>query len=319
MMENGSASSTSQISSQALSRRLSSSSSSPALPLREVSGDPFATQLIFPPFHAHRPPAISQPCGEAATTVNVAGFDPGALLQGGEKTAGDFDQYDGESEEGGEVSEEQRRPPPRSSSKRSRAAEVHNLSEKRRRSRINEKMKALQNLIPNSNKTDKASMLDEAIEYLKQLQLQVQMLSMRNGLNLQTMYLPGTLPALPSSQIRMSLNPDDSSLINMGLGMIPSSQDSSIHHPTFQVSKLGVSSHQQRVPAVAAISNPMPLSIDADGSQFPSFPFPVPKEALIEHNRLLQADHSGNTSGDIAGGSQQPQGGIHACKQQWKI
>lgn len=75
--------------------------------------------------------------------------------------------------------------PPRSSSKRSRAAEVHNLSEKvgsqcynlscmrvwfyvwsydfwvvliwliggqRRRSRINEKMKALQNLIPNSNK-----------------------------------------------------------------------------------------------------------------------------------------------------------------------
>ncbi|KAK7386434.1 hypothetical protein VNO78_26658 [Psophocarpus tetragonolobus] len=43
-----------------------------------------------------------------------------------------------------------------------------------RRSRINEKLKALQNLIPNSNKTDKASMLDEAIEYLKQLQLQVQ-------------------------------------------------------------------------------------------------------------------------------------------------
>ncbi|PKU85586.1 Transcription factor PIF3 [Dendrobium catenatum] len=62
-----------------------------------------------------------------------------------------------------------------SGSKRSRAAEVHNLSEKvRRRSRINEKMRALQNLIPNSNKTDKASMLDEAIEYLKQLQLQVQ-------------------------------------------------------------------------------------------------------------------------------------------------
>ncbi|XP_021687496.2 transcription factor SPATULA isoform X2 [Hevea brasiliensis] len=80
---------------------------------------------------------------------------------------------------------------PRSSSKRSRAAEVHNLSEKRRRSRINEKMKALQNLIPNSNKTDKASMLDEAIEYLKQLQLQVQMLTMRNGLSLHPMCLPG--------------------------------------------------------------------------------------------------------------------------------
>ncbi|CAL5092407.1 unnamed protein product [Urochloa decumbens] len=58
--------------------------------------------------------------------------------------------------------------------KRRRAAEVHNLSERRRRDRINEKMKALQELIPHCNKTDKASMLDEAIEYLKSLQLQLQ-------------------------------------------------------------------------------------------------------------------------------------------------
>nr|GEY31852.1 phytochrome interacting factor 3 [Tanacetum cinerariifolium] len=57
---------------------------------------------------------------------------------------------------------------------RSRAAEVHNLSERRRRDRINEKMKALQELIPRCNKSDKASMLDEAIEYLKSLQMQVQ-------------------------------------------------------------------------------------------------------------------------------------------------
>ncbi|KAH1118988.1 hypothetical protein GLYMA_17G180800v4 [Glycine max] len=48
------------------------------------------------------------------------------------------------------------------------------LPPQRRRSRIKEKMKALQNLIPNSNKTNKALMLDEAIEYLKQLQLQEQ-------------------------------------------------------------------------------------------------------------------------------------------------
>ena len=58
--------------------------------------------------------------------------------------------------------------------KRSRAAEVHNQSERRRRDRINDRMRALQELIPNSNKTDKASVLDEAIEYLKNLQTQLQ-------------------------------------------------------------------------------------------------------------------------------------------------
>ncbi|KAJ7547665.1 hypothetical protein O6H91_08G097300 [Diphasiastrum complanatum] len=68
-------------------------------------------------------------------------------------------------------------------SRRNRAAEVHNLSERRRRDRINEKMRALQELIPNSSKTDKASMLDEAIEYLKTLQLQLQLMSMRSGLS----------------------------------------------------------------------------------------------------------------------------------------
>ncbi|KAG2238480.1 hypothetical protein Bca4012_022296 [Brassica carinata] len=117
----------------------------------------------------------------------------------------DTDEYDCESEEGVEAVVDGELPSSksRSSSKRCRAAEVHNLSEKRRRSRINEKMKALQSLIPNSNKTDKASMLDEAIEYLKQLQLQVQMLTMRNGINLHPLSLPGTsLHPLQLSQIR---------------------------------------------------------------------------------------------------------------------
>ncbi|TVU35873.1 hypothetical protein EJB05_17780, partial [Eragrostis curvula] len=74
--------------------------------------------------------------------------------------------------------------------KRTRPAEVHNLSERRRRDRINEKMRALQELIPNCNKIDKASMLEEAIEYLKTLQLQVQMMSMGPGLCVPPMLLP---------------------------------------------------------------------------------------------------------------------------------
>ncbi|KAL5222869.1 hypothetical protein ABZP36_027582 [Zizania latifolia] len=79
------------------------------------------------------------------------------------------------------------------STKRIRTAEVHNLSERRRRDRINEKMRALQELIPNCNKIDKASMLDEAIEYLKTLQLQVQMMSMGTGLCIPPMLLPAAM------------------------------------------------------------------------------------------------------------------------------
>ncbi|KAK4275646.1 hypothetical protein QN277_018689 [Acacia crassicarpa] len=74
-------------------------------------------------------------------------------------------------------------------SRRNRAAEVHNLSERRRRDRINEKMRTLQQLIPHSNKTDKASMLDEAIEYLKSLQLQLQVMWM--GAGMAPMMFPG--------------------------------------------------------------------------------------------------------------------------------
>ncbi|KAF8683151.1 hypothetical protein HU200_045011 [Digitaria exilis] len=54
-----------------------------------------------------------------------------------------------------------------------------NCNAMRRRDRINEKMRALQELIPHCNK---ASMLDEAIEYLKSLQLQVQMMWMGGGI-----------------------------------------------------------------------------------------------------------------------------------------
>ncbi|KAL3515851.1 hypothetical protein ACH5RR_022753 [Cinchona calisaya] len=91
--------------------------------------------------------------------------------------------------------------PGTSGSKRSRAAEVHNLSERRRRDRINEKMRALQELIPNCNKADKASMLDEAIEYLKTLQLQVQMMSMGAGLCMPPMMFPTGLQHMHAAHV----------------------------------------------------------------------------------------------------------------------
>lgn len=69
------------------------------------------------------------------------------------------------------------------SASRSRSVEVHNLSERRRRDRINEKMKELRDLIPHhTNKTDKASMLGEAINYLKWLHHQIQIMWLTNGM-----------------------------------------------------------------------------------------------------------------------------------------
>lgn len=58
--------------------------------------------------------------------------------------------------------------------KRHRTTEMHNMTERRRRDKIKGKLKALQELIPNSHKLDKATLLDEAIAYVKTLQLQVQ-------------------------------------------------------------------------------------------------------------------------------------------------
>ncbi|CAH1428906.1 unnamed protein product [Lactuca virosa] len=105
------------------------------------------------------------------------------------------------------------------STKRSRAAEVHNLSERRRRDRINEKMKALQELIPRSNKSDKASMLDEAIEYLKSLQMQVQMMSM--GCNMVPMMFPGVQQYMPPMAMGMGMGMSMSMDMGMNHVMVP--------------------------------------------------------------------------------------------------
>ncbi|XP_061364075.1 transcription factor ALC-like [Gastrolobium bilobum] len=151
-------------------------------------------------------------------------------------------------EKNGEASElpSKRVPPSRTSSKRSRAAEFHNLSEKRRRSRINEKLKALQNLIPNSNKTDKASMLDEAIEYLKQLQLQVQMLMMRNGLSLHPMSLPGGLRPMILPQTGFNLD-EGNGFQNSTSAIASSANDESLMRSAFSFPKQCSISHQSVV------------------------------------------------------------------------
>ncbi|XP_008776593.2 transcription factor PHYTOCHROME INTERACTING FACTOR-LIKE 13-like isoform X2 [Phoenix dactylifera] len=122
----------------------------------------------------------------------------------------DVEESECQSEEAEYESGEANKPAQQSTStRRSRAAEVHNLSERRRRDRINEKMKALQELIPHCNKTDKASMLDEAIEYLKSLQLQVQIMWMGSGMG------PMMFPGVQQYMSRMGMGVGHASMPSM--------------------------------------------------------------------------------------------------------
>ncbi|PAN09825.1 hypothetical protein PAHAL_2G052400 [Panicum hallii] len=69
-------------------------------------------------------------------------------------------------------------PRPKVRARRGQATDPHSIAERLRRERIAERMRALQELVPNTNKTDRAAMLDEILDYVKFLRLQVKVLSM---------------------------------------------------------------------------------------------------------------------------------------------
>nr|XP_016488551.1 PREDICTED: transcription factor PIF1-like [Nicotiana tabacum] len=152
------------------------------------------------------------------------------------------------------------------STKRSRAAEVHNLSERRRRDRINEKMKALQELIPRCNKSDKASMLDEAIEYLKSLQMQVQMMSM--GCSMVPMMYPGVPRYMPTMGMGMRMG--------MGTGM-------GMSRPMVPYPSLVPDLAMQNAAAVAQMTPRFPVP----AYHLPSVPVPDPSRIRAAN----QPDH----------------------------
>ncbi|KAJ4828981.1 hypothetical protein Tsubulata_020634 [Turnera subulata] len=223
----------------------------------------------------------------------VRGNVSSSSLGGGSENETDDHEYDCDSEEGLEalMDEVPAKPAAPRSSKRSRAAEVHNLSEKRRRSRINEKMKALQNLIPNSNKTDKASMLDEAIDYLKQLQLQVQMLSMRNGISLHPMCLPGLLQPFQLSQFRTGAVEDNSPPhMNMATSSRPLNVETPAPPAMFSFQNHCTSAQQSSSSNLPhALINPETSSFGLESSikaHFGPFPLHGPSEVCLMSNLI---------------------------------
>ncbi|KAG6503949.1 hypothetical protein ZIOFF_036273 [Zingiber officinale] len=72
---------------------------------------------------------------------------------------------------------------PKVRARRGQATDPHSIAERvgyasLRRERIAERIRALHDLVPNINKTDRAAMLDEILDYVKFLRLQVKVLSM---------------------------------------------------------------------------------------------------------------------------------------------
>ncbi|WRX11169.1 Myc-type [Theobroma cacao] len=170
-------------------------------------------------------PTVTSSSGGSGSSLDRTCKQSTGVISSHKRKRRDGEDYECQSETAELQSAAGNKPTQRSgSSRRSRAAEVHNLSERRRRDRINEKMRALQELIPHCNKTDKASMLDEAIEYMKSLQLQLQVFQvMWMGSGMAPMMFPGI-------QHYMS---------RMGIGMGPPPLPS-IHNPL----------HLSRVPVV---------------------------------------------------------------------
>ncbi|XP_047342779.1 transcription factor RSL2-like [Impatiens glandulifera] len=60
---------------------------------------------------------------------------------------------------------------------RGAATDPQSLYARKRRERINERLRVLQNLVPNGTKVDISTMLEEAVQYVKFLQLQIKLLS----------------------------------------------------------------------------------------------------------------------------------------------
>ncbi|KAK2649850.1 hypothetical protein Ddye_017339 [Dipteronia dyeriana] len=141
--------------------------------------------------------------------------------------------------------------------KQKRTAEVHKQSERKRRDKINKKMRSLRELIPNCDKVDKVSMLDEAIEYLKTLQLQVQMMSMGSGVCMpHQMMTPTAMQQMHNAPQMAHFSP---MMRGVGMGMDMMRMQMGCSQPQFLISHIaaanalsGITQNRFQLPGFAA-------------------------------------------------------------------
>ncbi|KAL7608402.1 hypothetical protein Lser_V15G11743 [Lactuca serriola] len=180
-----------------------------------------------------------------------------------------------------------------------RDATKTNITEKRRRNKISERIRTLQTLVPNCNKRHKASILGDAIEYIKFLQMQLQMVqSMGIGHMSQGLYM--TMARQPSFHVPNLVDPNFTinSSIGMQHGMPQFGSYFPVNYPIFPTSFTGF----------------RPLMLPPNEVHTRSFPWGQPRPVLYPQqlqfpSQTSQSMYSTTPSGTIIPTISSQQGG----------
>lgn len=144
------------------------------------------------------------------------------------------------------------------------------------RDRINERLKVLQELVPGSNKFDELLMLDDAIEYMKMLQLQAQIMSLMQYMG------PWMLPNSQSYLATMGFTG-----MGMNMGMASGVDISSVAENIAHVNQLRAhATHQQ---------DPTFNLLNVQGSNMPQIPnlaYPYRRYVGVQHPHVSAQSQS---------------------------
>ncbi|XAR61960.1 hypothetical protein NMG60_11016520, partial [Bertholletia excelsa] len=159
--------------------------------LQEKAGDKKKSRVISRDMVSDHMNSTQAKKGRKKTTsrkkqkVSIDGPDDdegnaGTNGQGSSSYSSEEDSGASQELDGGAISGFQRSSSLNSNGKRATrgaATDPQSLYARRRRERINERLRILRNLVPNGTKVDISTMLEEAVHYVKFLQLQIKLLS----------------------------------------------------------------------------------------------------------------------------------------------
>lgn len=195
---------------------------------------------------------------------------------------------------------------PRVRARRGQATDPHSIAERLRREKIAERMKNLQELVPNTNRTDKASMLDEIIEYVRFLQLQVKVLSMsRLGA------AGAVVPLLTDSQAEGSTGVLLSQRAGLGLNPFDSPEDLAFEQEVVKLMESNMSKAIQFLQSKGLSLMPVALAAAISGIKTSQGKKATVTNRFAHHNNSLGSIGSAQVSSDEETRSNENMSGVH--------